>query len=53
VEKVIPIHRMYEELATYQETDVIPDGEYVPWECRNDTRPVEHIKMVSLRASNR
>jgi len=39
---------MYEETASYQETDVIPDGEYVPWQCYNYTNEIEHIKMVLI-----
>ena len=38
--------RMYMEPATYQETVVVNDGEYVPWECRNETRLEIHTKLV-------
>lgn len=37
---------MYMEQAKYNETIIIPDSEYVPWECANVTIEETHIKLM-------
>ena len=38
--------RMYMVEVAYNETEVVTDGEYVPWECSNFTKLETHIKLV-------
>ncbi len=38
---------MYREESIYNETEVVPDATYVPWECYNETITVTHDKQVS------
>ena len=38
--------RMFTETLSYNETEVVSDGEYIPWECSNYTREEIHVKLV-------
>ena len=38
--------KMYMEETTYNETDIVTDGQYIPWECSNYTKLETHVKLV-------
>ncbi len=40
--------RLYMEEVEYEETEVITEGQYVPWECTNFTKEEVHQKLVNM-----